>query len=1453
MKRNLDIGTKITLKRDGVLTEFTVLDVLGVGGGCVAYDVSYKENEDISHRGVLKEFCPAFLENDGNFARENKSIIVPPKYEDLFKNELQRFRQTYKSINTYLSENISASNFHTVQIGLYEGNNTLYTLNSKDSGKSYEKIENENLLNILKLALSVTKAVEQYHEWGYVHLDIKPKNILILDEVTDLIKLFDYDSLISISDLRQRKISVVPIPEDYYVPELAKGEIRKVGVQTDIFEIGAMIFLRIFNRGCNPDDLSHDKKYNFDEIPMFAGVPPQAKYELEILFKNTLQISQHLRYKTIEELKNQLKKITELVASKKPYLINLPKWQPSRFSIGRHQELIDIKAMLDENGYVFVKAMGGTGKSELAKLFAHKYASDYHTVQFCKYGDSLKTLVASLPFDEFDDNAYQNFDDLLKEKNKLLHLCEGNTLIIVDNFNVTHDEYIRDFLPSDNKSFKVIFTTRCTQAADYYESKTYNLGHLTVDECKALFIKHSFSEFSEEDTEILEKILQMIDYNTLVIVLLAATVRKTKMKMREVFDILSEEQIDKIDDKIFHEYDFDSYDAETYNKMNSHLKTIFNISGLSDSEKEVLKIMTLIASCGIEKSDILNRHLISEAVTDKLIDFGWIETINTRITMHSVVSDLISNDKTVKKSKNYYDAADFIEEKCNPDPEAHIKIVTDNISYARHLERRFKDEPIRKRTDIKIKIGRLYHILYRPKEAKKYLLQALEMSAKDLRSISQIYHFLGKVEKDFGTETMALEYFRKSVVNGKNIKARCYDTVLDSAIESAEIHIENHNLDKAFEEYKNSLGFAKKHFCKSYIHKISEKLVQLCIDLGLDSKTEKYKKQEKKYAKYAKKENVIPEFENTDDFIARADSEGMKNAYETYLSRMREQLGEDSPTYMALTRDAWAFSLIEGNREEGMRGISKILSFIESTHGKESMEMAKMLDFVASSVTFLKDVDYATKCALRSIEICKKNHEENSYVFTSARLHLAFCYYYAGKSKKLLDILDEIDFSKFRGKEVLEDAVFNLGLPLCDLNKFDEAEILANAVLEKNSISSGVKVIACQMLTNINTAMGNFDLAEKHLKHMKKLIDIMEEHGHRNQFVFSYHRYKAKIAFGRLNYSEALENIDISLTYIDKLNLTPAIVSACHSEKGLYLHSLGKNGEAEKEFDIAKEILDCANTEPELYTVLYNNYACMYLEEGKYEKASEYFEKAIQYSVGNSIPTTFFEALLFSNMGCVLYMMNKKEEAVSHLQTAQKGFEDVKCEKTSEYFLTRYILSSIYSELDICAEAIDDYRFLYENIDKYIFDGNENDYKKTTAINYIKSLLELGRNREAYNTAVETAEFLKKKLGSDSLFYIDTISDIGSWFQNYSRKECLEFFEEAQKCIAEGNYEGTISNASLLNYIGVYLTDTAEDHNLAMKYFETSKKLYEVLDETDNESFEVVLENIKTVQGKISE
>ena len=124
-------------------------------------------------------------------------------------------------------------------------------------------------------------------------------------------------------------------------------------------------------------------------------------------------------------------------------------------------------------------------------------------------------------------------------------------------------------------SFKVIFTTRCNLAADYYADRVLTLSKLSMDECKKLYYAHSGYD---ADNDCVESIIEMVDYNTLVFVLLAETMRKAGKSPEEILSILEKQELDQEQALVFHEYDYSAEEIEEYNKINSHLNVIFDIS-----------------------------------------------------------------------------------------------------------------------------------------------------------------------------------------------------------------------------------------------------------------------------------------------------------------------------------------------------------------------------------------------------------------------------------------------------------------------------------------------------------------------------------------------------------------------------------------------------------------------------------------------------------------------------------------------------------------------------------------------------------------------------------------------------------------------------------------------------------------------------------------------------------
>lgn len=1468
MERNIKIGTTIQLYADGKITSFNIDEVLGLGGSCVAYVVTYFESDSIPHKGVLKEYCPSYLDTV-NPIRNDTVLNIPDEFYGSFIAGLNEFKNTYKYINQYLSENVSATNFHPVQIGLYEGNNTLYTLTSRDYGMTYDKVDDKNLLSICKIMLSVTKGVEFYHKAGFLHLDIKPKNILILDDVTDLIKLFDYDSLTSIAKIRSGDVFGIPAPEDYYVPELYKYEIRNIGIETDIFEIGAMLFTRIFKRVPTiEDDMSYDSVYDVDNNEFFIGVSPRVKTEFVELFKKTIQTSRRSRYKTTLELKNKLELIISLLDESKPYLLDLPKWQPSKFCVGRKDELKEIKRRLDIDGYVFVKGIGGLGKSEIAKLYAEVYKDEYHTIQFCKYTNGLKSVVATMQISGIDDVSYPNTEELIKEKNKVLHLADEKTLIVVDNFNVTYDDFLRDFLPSDNKSFKVIFTTRCSMASEYYERKTYELPRLSTEECVELFMSHSLLANSD-NVEKVEQLIEYVDYNTLIIVLMAVSLKKSGLSVSDMLLKLEEQNIDSIETTVFHEYDFSSDEVNVYNRINAHLKTIFNVLALSETQKEIIKNATLISLNGIGLDDFIemcSTSYINSISVCEVVDLGWLnKDSNNILTMHPIVSDLFSVDEKLPKLDSYYKFSDCLEDFCNPDY-CHFSIVLNKLACAMHLDRRYRFETDAKVMVISAKLGRMYKLIYQPLEAKKYLKKALELAEgispdTELRSqgeivnfkgsyrsvfITYIYSFLGEIEKDFGTKDKAIKFYQKCISEGKKIENRFYSIVVESMMDIGECYRDNNNNLAAYNSYLEALNFAKRFKLKEYISEISESLIDICKDLDWTEREVKYRKVLLKYKTYAEKIEELPGLNEFSKTIDEKDFEGGIDAYEMFLSKQREKLGEDSPLYKDFKKGLWAYYAINKQTEKAMQLLSEALNFIASTHGKTSMEMANELASASNLLTEMAEFENAERFAKRALQICEKNKATNEYVYVEATFALATIFMIKGKLDEAMALVEKIDFTEFSGKEFLTDIVTTAGMVMCQLSRFDEIEPLCKEVLQKKSINVNGRFFSNIILAMICEQRGQLSEALFYTERAKQDASEIKTEHIRKEWLVAYYRSLARINAKKGKNKEAVKILTDFIDSFKEEEKFSFLLNGVYSDRALFYFYLGEKTKATKDFSTCERILLENKMPNDAFAVLYNNIAIFLSNSSEYEEALEYLNKILDVNHRVLEPITYFETVVCNNFGWIYYNLGRDDEAYNLLNKAVASFKKLGINNTTDYFGAKNNLALVCIQKEKYIDALNNYFDIRDSYDMSLDSTGE--VAINTNYGIVLSLLKLNRIQEAYDFACEEINRFEIWFGETSRIRVQAIIQMGGLFREFGFQDCNDFFMIAEEQITKADDYKSLNYARLLNYIGVCKSDYEQMHIDAEEYLIKAKSLFEEINATNDEFYPVVIKNLKQIK-----
>ena len=1454
MSREISSGTKLRLFSGNGSKEFVIESKKGAGGSCAAYVVSFYEADEIRHKGILKEYCPAYL---GDVKRNSdNSIVIPVDLRQRFDKGLKDFMDTYRFINNYIAENEAASNYHPVQLGLYEGNNTLYTLSSCDFGKTYDLMEDESLHSVIRLMISVTKAVEMYHCAGFVHCDIKPENIFILDGVTDLIKLFDYDSLLSIDELRKGAVSVIPDPSIYYVPELVGREQRKIGIATDIFEIGAMLYYRLFGKAPTAEQMEHDSVFDLENTALTDGISPKAKYELEKLFRNTLRISARRRYATTKELIGQLELILDNLDNKKPYLLNLPVWRPARIRVERDAELNDIHAGLLRDGFVFIKGMGGLGKSELSKMYVDRYRQEYHTVQFCKYVDSIKTMVASMPISGVNDEDYDNIDDLFKAKNKILHQCDSHTMIVVDNFNVTYDKHLRDFLPSDAKGFKVIFTTRCMPASDYYENNVLRLSALSSEDSRRLFYLHTQSVRTPEADAKIDRLVNEIQYNTLLLVLIAKLIKRTNTDIDIVIQKLEEQELKTLDAKVFYEYDYPDEDLEVYNKINNHLHTVFNISGLSYAEKQVLVDMTLICVYGIVTDDFIGAcddKDVSAQVIDALISRGWIEENNKTISLHTIVSDVIS-ELDIEKNNSYYSLACYLEDQCDVEEDTHISILHKALAIAKQLDRRYKTEDDETQAVISFILGTVYLSLYRPKDAEKCLLKAVLISkAIDCEYLLAVaYLKLGDHEAKFGTTTKAVPYYNEAI---KTTESLCdhdesgdsyYGIIIDAMRGIADCYENNNELSRAVQQYKDLLSFVTEHEI-DLADLVIKEIIRLSEETDDQRDIDYYSELLTKY-----EESPTEEEESFDQIISRQiDSGDFRKArieYEKLLSEAREEYGEESPFYQDLAKYRCVYYLINDDIAEADRLMAEDMAFIGSTYGEKSVEMADFLSVLSIHMIDKTRIKYGLELAERAVSICEALDQKRSYVYAKAKMAMVTAYVTLGDSYAAGKIAEGLDLDRFSGSDYLSDIIRSIGLAYIELGFYDEIINISNKVIKSKNIDRLSRVIAYELLLIYHDQKGETDKALSYLNKVKKQIDELSTSKYAKAYLLTYYRFAAKIASKKQKDEEALSYIDKAINLFE--DKSAYLLLRCYQDRSLYHSFLKDYSSAESDFERCKEIVDKYGLYPKINIPAYNNAAVVYYKKEEYSEAEKCYEKILELQPDIiSRPSSYTEAMICLNYGWIKYILDDAKTAEEYISSAISYFEANGFGGSQEYLTAKNNLSIIYMQQQKLEQALP---LLLEIRDK-IETVRDNDSTNVIRIHVdtVSGLLASDKAQEAYDFAVDSDKKLAKKYGKKSPERIDYLQRVSGTFKYFGYLDAFEFLEKASKLIKTARLEHSILQAAQLNYLGVAFWDLNKDPNTAKDLLEQAKNLLEELGAQSLPLYELVCNNLKLAEEEV--
>lgn len=305
--------------------------------------------------------------------------------------------------------------------------------------------------------------------------------------------------------------------------------------------------------------------------------------------------------------------------------------KPCRHFVGREKELRELHIMLEENSKVFLYGIAGIGKSELAKAYAKQNKKHYTNILYVEYSGDLHQSVTDMDFT--DDLPEDSEEERFRKHNRFLRSLKDDTLLIIDNFNVTatQDNFLSVML---KYRCRILFTTRSK-----FDGHCI-LRLKEIRELSSLFqLTSAFYSEAEEQRTLVEEIIETVHRHTFAVELAAKLLENGILPPKQLLEKLREEKASlENEDKISAIKDGQNNKATYYN----HIHTLFSLYSISQEQQDIMRDLCFLPPAGISArifADWLGLTTLNDI--NDLIETGFVQA-NTRhtISLHPMIQEI---------------------------------------------------------------------------------------------------------------------------------------------------------------------------------------------------------------------------------------------------------------------------------------------------------------------------------------------------------------------------------------------------------------------------------------------------------------------------------------------------------------------------------------------------------------------------------------------------------------------------------------------------------------------------------------------------------------------------------------------------------------------------------------------------------------------------------------------
>ena len=617
---------------------------IGRGGSCIVYEAVRITDTGDKTLYRVKEFYPYKL----NISRDENNGLTPSANDaETFAQEQEKLRSDFSRTSQLFYSDTNYSSMAN-QLDVFRQNGTSYVLSAYSSKKTLATYKPESLKECITLVKQVAYVLGNIHKRGYLYLDTKPDNVLVVDGYQKQIQLFDFDSLLSIQEVRKTsKPRCSDVRLSYskgFAPiELQTSKIKCLGAHTDIYSVGALLFYLLFGHTPTAPDCETDAVFDFTKIQYdYRKCDDRLFGSLSDFFHNALAVYYADRYQSMQDVWGQLQEIEKYADIVIPRIYSTQIAKPKIF-YGREREFEELDRLLANPDYncLFVTGMGGIGKSAFIREYLTRRRGKYGTVLYVHYKGSIEATISNdsnieintLRQDEEPKTSTRYFDKKLQKIRELVR--ETSSVLVIDNFTGNVDDDLRALLSTE---LKVVLLSRKTPS--YQNCQEMRLSAVSdLNALRLIFEDNLGRAIEDDERDGFEQIVKRVEGHTLVLELIAKQIANSHITISSAASLTDKHGFSAIAPE---KVDYEKDSTLTSDTIRNIIDALFGANMLSAEKKVLMKVASLLGDEGIDINFFQQTmQLISKDDLNELIKDGWLTISGDTISMHNVIQEAV--------------------------------------------------------------------------------------------------------------------------------------------------------------------------------------------------------------------------------------------------------------------------------------------------------------------------------------------------------------------------------------------------------------------------------------------------------------------------------------------------------------------------------------------------------------------------------------------------------------------------------------------------------------------------------------------------------------------------------------------------------------------------------------------------------------------------------------------